>query len=364
MRIGVPREVKQDEYRVALLPVGAELLTRQGHEVVIESGAGEGSGFSNGDYAQAGAQIVSSAAACFAQFELIVKVKEPQPQEISLLQPHHVLFCYFHFAASRELTQDCLNAGFTALAYETLFDDEGHLPLLQPMSEIAGKLSIQEGAKCLEKTFEGRGVLLGGVPGVEPANVLVLGGGVVGTNAARMAAGLGANVIIMDVNLNRLRHLDEVMPANVTTLFSDPHTIRNAALRADLVIGAVLIPGARTPVLLDAGLIRQMKTGAVLVDVGIDQGGCAETSRPTTHQAPTYVVDGVVHYCVTNMPGVVSRTSSQALCNATLPYIRELAAEGVDQFLSRSAGRKESLNMRGGRLTNAQLSSLFKDLPA
>jgi len=363
MRIGVPREVKQDEYRVALLPVGVELLARDGHEVFIQSHAGEGCGFEDADFERAGAQIVTSAHDVFSRADLIVKVKEPQPGEIALLRPDHLLFCYFHFAASRDLTEACLASGATAIAFETLSDPEGRLPLLQPMSEIAGRMAIQEGAKYLERTYGGRGVLLGGVPGVAPADVVVLGGGVVGSNAARMAAGLGATVLILDVSLNRLRHLDEMMPPNVTTLFSDPHAVRDAVARADLVVGAVLIPGARTPVLIDADLIRRMKKGAVLVDVGIDQGGCAETSRPTTHRDPTYLVDGVVHYCVTNMPGVVSRTSSQALGNATLPYIRELARGGLDAFIARDHGRAQSLNMRRGRLVNEALIQLWPDLP-
>ena len=363
MHISIPKEIKQDEYRVALLPVGAELLARDGNKIFIEAGAGEGSGFTDQDYMRAGAEIIASKKDLYRIADLIVKVKEPQPEEIRLMRSGQIVFCYFHFAASRELTEDSLKARITAVAYETLADHEGRLPLLQPMSEIAGKLAVQEGAKYLERTFRGRGVLLGGVPGVEPANVLVLGGGVVGTNAARVAAGLGANVVAMDVNLDRLRHLDEILPANVTTLFSDPHALRDAALRADLIIGAVLIPGARTPVLIEFDLIRQMKSGAVLVDVGIDQGGCAETSRPTTHREPTYVIEDIVHYCVTNMPGVVSRTSSQALCNATLPYIRKLASRGIDGFLNGNDGIARSLNMRDGRLVNEALISVFDDLP-
>ncbi len=362
MIIGVPKEVKRDEYRVALLPVGAELLTKDGHTVLIEKEAGSDSGFDDRRYTQAGAQIVKSADEIYTRAEMIVKVKEPQPQEIAKLRQGQILFCYFHFAASRELTVGCLEAGITAVAYETLQDAQGRLPLLTPMSEIAGRMSIQEGAKCLERPMEGRGVLLGGVPGVAPANVLVLGGGIVGTNAARMAAGLAANVTLMDINLDRLRYLDEVMPANVTTIFSDPHTIADYAIHADLVIGAVLIPGGRAPILIPRALLKKMKPGSVLVDVSIDQGGCAETSRPTTHSDPTYIVDGVVHYCVTNIPGAVSRTSTLALCNATLPYVRQLASLGIDAFTDLDAGHTAAMNMTGHKLTNVAVAQAFLDL--
>jgi alanine dehydrogenase len=290
-------------------------------------------------------------------------VKEPQPQELDKLDDRHTVFGYFHFAASRELTQRSLSAGYTAIAYETLSTAGGRLPLLTPMSEVAGRMSIQEGAKHLEKPMRGRGILLGGVPGVEPANVVVLGGGVVGANAARVAAGLGANVVIMDINLDRLRHLDESMPANVTTIFSDPHAIDWYTQLADLVIGAVLVPGRRAPNLMSRAQVARMRPGAVIVDVSIDQGGCIETSRPTTHQAPTYVVDEVVHYCVGNMPGAVGRTSTQALCNATLSYVRQLAGRGVDAFLASSPGHESALNLRGGAITNRDVASAFPDLP-
>jgi alanine dehydrogenase len=279
-----------------------------------------------------------------------------------MLREGQLLFCYFHFAASRELTAACLGAGITAVAYETLADPRGRLPLLTPMSEIAGRMSIQEGAKYLERPMMGQGILLGGVPGVAPANVVVLGGGVVGTNAARMAAGLAANVILMDINLDRLRYLDEVMPANVTTIFSDPHTIADYAMQADLVVGAVLIPGGRAPVLIPRALLKEMKSGSVLVDVCIDQGGCAETSRPTTHSDPTYIVDGVVHYCVTNIPGAVSRTSTLALCNATLPYVRQLASLGVEAFAALDAGHAAAINMARHKLLNQPVAQAFRDL--
>ena len=294
---------------------------------------------------------------------MVVKVKEPQTEEIARLREGQVLFCYFHFAASRELTVACLDAGVLAVAYETLADSHGRLPLLTPMSEIAGRMSIQEGAKYLERPMMGQGILLGGVPGVAPADVLVLGGGIVGTNAARMAAGLAASVAIMDINLSHLRYLDEIMPANVTTIYSDPHTIEDYTVRADLVIGAVLIPGGRAPVLLPRSLVTKMKPGSVIVDVCIDQGGCAETSRATTHSDPAYVADGVVHYCVANIPGAVSRTSSPALCNATLPYTRQLAAMGARAFADLDAGHAAAINMADHTLTNQAVAKTFPDLP-
>ncbi len=363
MIIGVPKEIKADEYRVAVLPVGAELLSKDGHTVLIEKGAGLGSGYDDQNYAAVGAQIVENVDEIFRRAEMIVKVKEPQGKEITELKEGQIVFCYFHFAASRELTEGCLKAGITAVAYETLEDNHGRLPLLTPMSEIAGKMSVQEGAKYLERPMMGRGILLGGVAGVAPANVLILGGGVVGTNAAHVAAGMGANVTIMDINLDRLRYLDEIMPANLTTIYCDPHAVQEYAVAADLVIGAVLHAGAKAPVLIDRPLVSKMKTGSVIVDVSIDQGGCVATSRPTTHHEPTYVVDGVVHYCVTNMPGAVGRTSSQALCNATLPYVRQVASLGIDGFAKISAGHKAAINMRGRKLTHRAVSEAFTDLP-
>jgi alanine dehydrogenase len=363
MIVGVPKEVKKDEYRVGLLPVGAELLARDGHTVLVEKEAGQSSGFDDDRYRSAGAQIVSAAEEIYERAEMVLKVKEPQPAEIAALRQGQVLFCYFHFAASRELTVGCLEAGITAVAYETLADAHGRLPLLTPMSEIAGRMSIQEGAKYLERPMMGQGILLGGVPGVAPANVLVLGGGVVGTNAARMAAGLAANVTIMDINLDRLRYLDEVMPANVTTIYCDPHTVEDYAVRADLVIGAVLIPGGRAPRLVSRTLVTRMKPGSVIVDVSIDQGGSTETSKPTTHSDPVYLVDGVVHYCVANIPGAVSRTSSLALCNATLPYVRQLASMGIERFAAKDPGRAAAVNMKNHKLTNEAVAHAFPDLP-
>jgi alanine dehydrogenase len=363
MIIGVPKEVKRDEYRVAMLPVGVELLTKDGHTVLIEEDAGSSSGFDDARYTAVGATIVETASEVHERADLIVKVKEPQPAEIAGLREGQIVFCYFHFAASRELTAGCLGAGITAVAYETLRDAQGRLPLLTPMSEIAGRMAIQEGAKYLERPVGGQGILLGGVPGVAPANVLVLGGGTVGTNAARMAAGLRANVVLMDIDLDRLRYLDEVMPANVTTVFSDPHTIEDYAARADLVVGAVLIPGGRAPILIPRSLLKKMKPRSVLVDVCIDQGGCAETSRPTTHSDPTYLVDGVVHYGVTNIPGAVCKTSTVALCNATLPYIRRLACLGVKSFAAVDPGHAAAINMADHKLTNPAVAQTFPDLP-
>lgn len=360
MRIGVPREVKSDEYRVALMPVGAEMLVRQGHEVLVETQAGVGSGFSDDLYEAAGAKIVDSPKVIFDSAELVVKVKEPQPQEISLFRPGQIIFTYFHFAASQELTQGCLESGIIGIAYETIRDRQGRLPCLTPMSEIAGKMSIQEGAKYLEKPMMGRGILLGGVPGVEPAKVVVLGGGASGTNAAKVAAGLGASVVILDVSLDRLRYLADVMPANVVTLFSDLENVRRHVREADLVVGAVLIPGARAPRLVTKDDVKQMKHGAVMVDISIDQGGCFETSRPTTHQNPTYVVDHVVHYCVTNMPGAVGRTSTIALCNATLPYVLRVAAKGYEKAAAEDPGFGDGINMVHGRITNAAVAESLK----
>jgi len=357
MIVGVPRETKQDEYRVAMLPVGVELLRRAGHRVVVQRGAGVGSGYDDEQYASVGADLAETAEEVFETAELVVKVKEPLESEWPLLRRGQAVFTYFHFAADRRLTEACLRAGITALAYETLTDAAGRLPLLTPMSEVAGRMSIQEGAKHLERPMRGQGILLGGVAGVEPGNVLVLGGGVVGANAARVAAGLGAHVVIMDVDVDRLRHLEEVMPANVHTVYSDPHGIAEHAVHADLVVGAVLVPGARAPVLVPRAMLAAMKNGAVIVDVSIDQGGCVETSSPTTHSDPTFVVDGVVHYCVTNMPGAVGRTSTQALCHATQPYVLRLADEGPDRLLAREAAFATALNLRDGRLTNPAVAA-------
>ena len=354
MIVGVLREVKSDEYRVGLLPVGAELLVRDGHTVLVETGAGGESGFENDRYLAAGAKIVETAEEVWGESELVVKVKEPQPTEIPLMRRGQDVFTYFHFAADEALTRGCLDQAITAIAYETLEGRTEHgrptLPLLTPMSEVAGRLSIQEGAKYLERPQQGRGVLLGGVPGVEPGDVLIIGGGVVGANAALMAAGFGAYVTILDCDLDRLRFLSEILPPNVTTIYSDPHAIRDGLTRADLVVGAVLIPGAKAPRLIRRVDLSTMKRGSVIVDVAVDQGGCVETTHATTHADPIYLVDGVVHYCVANMPGAVSRTSTQALTNATMPWVLRLANEGSDRLAAADDGFRAAVNTRNGRL--------------
>jgi len=359
MIVGVPKETKRDEYRVALLPVGVEELVRAGHAVLVQRTAGAGSGLPDDAYAACGARLVDTAAEVFAGAELVVKVKEPQRPELELLRPGQVLFTYFHFAADKGLTEGFMATGATAVAYETLRDERGRLPLLVPMSEVAGRMSIQEGAKYLEKPQMGRGILLGGVPGVAPAHVTVLGAGTVGANAAKVAAGFGANVGLLDTNLERLRYLDDVTPPNVDVLYSDRHTIREQLRRADLVIGSVLIPGARAPHLVEREDLALMKPGAVIIDVAIDQGGCVATSRPTTHAEPTYVVDDVVHYCVTNMPGAVGRTSTYALCNATLPYLLQLAGEGVEEGARRSPAIRSAVNVYRGLLVQPAVAAAF-----
>jgi alanine dehydrogenase len=357
--IGVPNEIKTHESRVALIPVGVEELTRAGHNVIVQAGAGQGSGISDPQYAELGAEIVPSAEDVWKKADLIVKVKEPLPVEWPLMRPGQIVFTYFHFAADEALTRAVMASGITAIAYETIQDAKGQLPLLTPMSEVAGRMSIQEGAKFLERPFEGRGILLGGVPGVLPANVVILGGGVVGANAAKVAAGLGANVTILDINLDRLRYLDDVMPRNVTTLYSDRHNILDSLARADLLIGAVLIPGAKAPHLVRQADLKRMPHRAVIIDVAIDQGGCVETSRPTTHSQPTYIVEDVVHYCVTNMPGAVGRTSTYALTNVTLPYVLQLARKGLDQALAENPALRHGLNIHQGRVTNPAVAETF-----
>lgn len=360
MRIGTPKEIKPDEYRVGITPAGVETLTRDGHTVYIERAAGTGSWITDDEFATAGAILLDTADEVWAHADMIIKVKEPQPVEYPRMRPGQLVFTYFHFAADMGLVKGCLDAGITAVAYETIRDRHGKLPCLTPMSEVAGKMSIQEGAKYLEKPQMGRGILLGGVPGVAPANVVILGAGVVGHNAAKVAAGLGANVTLMDINLDRLRYLDDVMPANVIEVYSDPLTIRAALKEADLVIGAVLIPGARAPRLVTRDDLKIMKNGAVIVDVAIDQGGCVETARPTTHANPTYIVDGVVHYCVTNMPGAVGRTSTFALTNATLPYARAIAAKGWTHAAQQDPGLAEGLNIHEGIITHPAVAGAMR----
>lgn len=360
MIVGVPREIKSDEYRVAMLPFGVEELMRGGHRVLVQSGAGLGSGITDEQYAIHGAEIVSLADEVFATADLIVKVKEPQEAEWPLLRPGQMVFTYFHFAADRELTEQVLETGCTAIAYETLRGRSGDLPLLTPMSEVAGRMSIQEGAKYLERPQEGRGILLGGVPGVPPAHIVILGGGVVGKNAARIAAGFQASVTLMDINVDRLRQLEDIMPPNVNTVYSDRHNIREQLRLADLIIGAVLIPGAKAPNLVSAEELQLMKPGAVIIDVCIDQGGCVETSRPTTHSNPTYVVDGIVHYCVTNMPGAVGRTSTYALCNVTFPYVKRLADLGLAKACAQDPGLVQAVNMFDRKVTNKAVADTFE----
>ena len=357
--VGVPKEIKTHEYRVAMIPVGVEELTKAGNKVLIQAGAGLGSGIADEDYASHGAEIVPTAADVWSRAEMVVKVKEPLPTEWPLMRPGQILFTYFHFAADEQLTRAVMQSGITAIAYETIRDERGTLPLLTPMSEVAGRMSIQEGAKYLEKPFEGRGILLGGVPGVLPANVVVLGGGIVGANAAKVAAGLGAHVRILDINLDRLRYLDDIMPENVTTLYSHRHNILDSVTHADLVIGAVLIPGARAPYLVRREDLKRMPNGSVIVDVAIDQGGCIETSKPTTHDKPTYIVDGVIHYCVANMPGAVGRTSTYALTNVTLPYALALVRKGYDRAVKENAGLAQGVNIRAGKVTNRAVAETF-----
>ncbi|MCA9127798.1 MAG: alanine dehydrogenase [Planctomycetales bacterium] len=362
MIIGVPAEVKQDEYRVGMLPVGVEELRARGHRVLVQAGAGLGSGLADHAYLLAGAELVASIEDIYRHCELIVKVKEPQETECQLIRPGQVLFTYFHFAASRKLTEAMIASGATCLAYETLEDERGRLTLLTPMSEVAGRMSIQEGAKYLERPQMGRGILLGGVPGVAPAHITVLGGGVVGANAAKIAAGFQADVAILDVDMDRLRYLDDVMPPNVNVLFSDRHTILDQLKLADLVIGSVLIRGGKAPHLIHASDLRLMKPGSVIIDVAIDQGGCVETSKPTTHKNPTFLVDEVVHYCVTNMPGAVGRTSTFALCNVTLPWVIRLAESQFRCATVTSGVMSTATNVIDGKVTNRAVAETF-DLP-
>ena len=362
MIIGVPREIKPNENRIALTPGGAELLCHNGHTVVIEQNAGIGSGFPDELYIKAGATMIPTAAEVFAKADMIMKVKEPIAQEYNLIREGQVLFTYFHFAASRQLTEAMMKAKAVCIAYETVMKSDNSLPLLIPMSEVAGRMAPQEGAKYLERTMGGRGVLLGGVPGTEPANVLVLGGGIVGTNAAKIAAGFGAKVTIMDNNLYRLRYLDDVMPKNVMTVMSTPDNIRRHAQAADLVIGAVLIAGAKAPHLITREMLPTMKPGSVVVDVSVDQGGCIETCKPTTHEDPTYIIDGVVHYCVANMPGAVPFTSTIALTNATLPYALQLANKGWKNAVKDNQELYYGVNMVDGVIVYKAVADAF-DLP-
>ena len=359
MKIGIPKEIKTNENRVSVVPAGVEALVAAGHQVSIEQGAGSGSGFDDAAYLAAGAHIEPDVEAVWAEAELIVKVKEPIKVEWPRLRAGQTVFTYFHFAADEALTRAHLASGATCIAYETVELPNHELPLLTPMSEVAGRLAVQQGAKYLEKLYGGRGLLLGGVPGVAPAKVLILGGGVVGLNAARIAAGMGAQVSILDISLERLRYLDEVLPANVQTLYSNRHTLLEQLAHADLVIGGVLIPGALAPKLIRRADLKVMQKGAVLVDVAVDQGGCFETTHPTTHDNPIYLVEGVVHYAVANMPGAVPRTSTLALTNATLPYLKLLANKGWRDAVSDNEALLKGLNIVDGKLTHAAVAEAF-----
>ena len=351
MIIGVPREVKDHETRVGLVPSGASALVEAGHKVLVETGAGAGSTIGDGEYVAAGAEIVSTAAEVWGRADLVVKVKEPQPSEYEYLRKGLILFTYLHLAPLPELTQKLVDAGVTAIAYETIREKDGSLPLLTPMSEVAGRMAVQIGAKYLEAPSGGRGILLGGIPGVRPANVLILGGGVAGHNAAKVARGLGARVTVVDKNLDRLRQIDDIFNGDVETMASSIWTIREAVTHADLVIGCVLIPGASTPKLVRRDMLKPMKKGAVLVDVSIDQGGCFETSRPTTHTDPIYFVDDVLHYCVSNMPAAVPHTSTMGLTNATFPYLLEIANHGFEGAVKRNEAIYQGVNVHAGHIT-------------
>jgi alanine dehydrogenase len=359
MIVGVPRETKANENRVALVPAGCEAFVSAGHSVYIEKGAGLGSGFADDAYAAVGAKLLPSAAEVWSAAEMIMKVKEPTQAERPRIRKGQLIYTYFHFAADLELTRAILGSGAVAVAYETVQLPNGELPLLTPMSEVAGRMAVQEGAKYLERVFGGSGILLGGVPGVAPGEVVIIGGGVVGINAAKMAAGLGAHVVILDVALERLRYLDDVLPANVDTAYSNRHNLLDAISRADLVIGAVLVPGAKAPHLVRRSDLARMKPGSVIVDVAVDQGGCFETIKPTTHESPTYVVDGILHYGVTNMPGAVPRTSTLALTNATLPYGLKLARKGWKAACRSDRALRCGLNVVEGKLVYPAVAEAF-----
>lgn len=362
MIIGVPKEIKNNENRVALTPAGAKELVKRKHDVHVQSQAGVGSGFGDDEYESAGAKISSNIEDTYKIAEMIMKVKEPIEPEYALIKKDQLLFTYFHFASFEPLTKAMIDSKSVCLAYETVEKSDRTLPLLIPMSEVAGRMAVQEGAKWLEKPMKGRGILLGGVPGVKPAKVLVLGGGIVGTQAAKMAAGLGADVIILDINLDRLRHLDDIMPANVRTVMSNEYNIREFIKTADLIIGAVLIPGAKAPKLITRDMLSTMRPGTVLIDVAVDQGGCIETCTPTTHENPTFIIDDVIHYCVANMPGAVPYTSTMALTNATLPYAIQLANQGWVDACKHNDELKLGLNIIRGDVVYKAVADEF-DLP-
>ena len=359
MIVGILKEIKAAENRVSMTPAGVEVMLENGHDVLVETEAGMGSGFDDGAYREAGAEIVATPKEIYRRAGMVMHVKEPQPSEYPLIRAGQIFFTYFHFAASEQLTRAMIASGAVCIAYETIVGPDGSLPLLTPMSEVAGRMAAQEAAKYAERTQGGRGILLGGVPGVQPATVLVLGGGTVGTHAAQMASGLGAKVYLLDTNLERLRHLAEVMPKNCFPLISSPATVRELVQEADVVIGAVLLHGAKAPKLVTREMLKTMKPGAVLVDVAIDQGGCFETSRPTTHGEPIFEVDGVVHYCVANMPGAVPLTSTIALTNATLPYALQIANQGWQDVARNDPGVRAGLNVVNGKVTYEGVAEAF-----
>ncbi len=359
MIVGVLKEIKAEENRVCMTPAGVEIMRQNGHEVLVEKNAGKGSGFNNKAYADAGAEIVNTPKDIFKRAKMVMHVKEPLPPEYDLIRKDQIIFTYLHLAAAEELTQVLIKSGSISIAYETIQKADGSLPLLTPMSEVAGRMAIQQGAKYLEMAQGGHGVLLGGVPGVDPGTVVIIGGGIVGTNAAKMACGLGAKVYILDMNLERLRYLSDVMPSNCFLLMSKPSTVRRLIKEADVVVGAVLIPGAKAPRLITRKMLKTMKRGAVLVDVAIDQGGCFETSKATTHGEPIYTVDGVVHYCVANMPGAVPKTSTLALTNATLPYAVEIANKGWKKAMQENPEIKPGANVVKGKVTYDGVAEAF-----
>jgi len=359
MILGIPKEIKSEENRVCMTPAGVEVMVKNGHQVLVEKTAGAGSGFTDDAYIRSGAKIVDTPKQIYAAADMVMHVKEPLPPEYDLIREDQVIFTYLHLAADEPQTRALIKSKAVCIAYETIQKEDGTLPLLTPMSEVAGRMAIQEGAKFLEMPQGGHGVLLGGVPGVEPATVVVIGGGVVGVNAAKMACGLGAKVYLLDMNLNRLRYLNDVMPANCFTLMSSPATIRKLVKTADVVIGAVLVPGAKAPKLVTRDMLKTMKNGSVMVDVAIDQGGCFETSKATTHGDPTFVIDGVVHYCVANMPGAVAKTSTLALTNATLPYALQIADLGWKQAMQTNPEIKRGANIINGKVTYKAVAEAF-----
>jgi alanine dehydrogenase len=359
MIVGIPKEIKKDEHRIALPPDGVRELVRHGHTVYVETNAGLGSAFTDAEYVKAGANIVATADEAWGEADMVVKVKEPQPGEYAFLRPDLILFTYLHLAAAKDLTFKMLESGVTGLAYETVTDSEGRLPLLEPMSEVAGRMAVQVVTHYLEKTQGGRGVLMGGIPGVRPAHIVILGGGTVGTNAAKMALGMGAKVTLLDINIERLRYLEDVLHGRLTTLYSNESNVAEAITTADAVIGAVLITGAKAPRLIRREMLQTMPEGSVIVDVAVDQGGCVETTRPTTHSDPTYTIDGVLHYGVANMPGAVPRTSSLGLSNATLRYVLRVADMGLTEALRSDEGLAHGLNIYQGQVTHTAVAQTF-----